>query len=677
MKKINLNIIAYFYFLSMTLIMLFFDIVIYPILGIDFKELLAGLPRIFSLQFFPILILTAVFIHILKPINSSLSNGQIVEITDIIKIEKLISKIIIIVNILGVSVATIFGVLSKLFIDGFIKTPSVRYAIICIFLAPAISTVQIIFNGYILEKTKIKYNIFEFDFERTKINLRLKIIGIILIYSSLFFAVFTFFSVSAQESIAGIDNKFIIINKDKAQNYKFTGYFTKLIDLSLNSDNEEIRKEAEYLKESWHNYYMGRTYKIVIFALFLLFIFTLFVTVFSINISSNIKNINKKLNFISNVDGDLTQMIARTQNDEIGELQVNINKLLLNLNKKFYQIYDVSEKIIEKTKNEHKNITAIADTNIIIKNSIDQINKELEEQITVSNRTSEVILKAVELIEFNVNKIEEQGALINQSSGNLTEMSASIQSVSKATDKAAELANHLTLVSTEGMSAIHEMKDSIADISKTGEGISEIVTTILAINDQTSILAMNAAIEAAHAGEAGKGFSVVADEIKKLSDNTASQSNEIISLLKAMTETIDNSVIKSIKMFESMENIQKDVTSTINLITEINYSTKEQEKNSNDNLKSIYILVENSNVIMKNLENQKALNEDLLKTIKDIEKSNSNISVAGKNQENQFADIKMKFSNFNIFFNYLFTALNNLEESFKTIKFIDSNLLKR
>jgi twitching motility protein PilJ len=120
--------------------------------------------------------------------------------------------------------------------------------------------------------------------------------------------------------------------------------------------------------------------------------------------------------------------------------------------------------------------------------------------------------------------------------------------------------------------------------------ITTIVGTIARISEQTNMLALNAAIEAVRAGEHGHGFSIVADEVRKLAERTASATQEIEKLVRAI-QTETNESVEAIEQQttvmekevevvsragQALSRIQQVSTETAKIVDTINRVSEEQ-----------------------------------------------------------------------------------------------------
>jgi twitching motility protein PilJ len=164
--------------------------------------------------------------------------------------------------------------------------------------------------------------------------------------------------------------------------------------------------------------------------------------------------------------------------------------------------------------------------------------------------TEEIAARLAEASKQQSNDITLAGKSITEMSATMSTVSSNANESSKVAMRSVEIAKHGGEAVKRTMSGMDTIREHIQETSKRikrlGESSQEIGDIVELINDiaeQTNILALNASIQAAMAGEAGRGFAVVADEVQRLAERSANATRQIEALVKTIQADTNEAVI--------------------------------------------------------------------------------------------------------------------------------------
>ena len=278
--------------------------------------------------------------------------------------------------------------------------------------------------------------------------------------------------------------------------------------------------------------------------------------------------------------GNLNIKIEKsTINDELEELKSSFNEMLevtksnvcSDINK-VLSVLDSFSKLDFRVK--------IDNDNGKIANGINNLSNIINHML-VENKTNGLTLEeSSKMLLFNVNKLNlssnEAAASLEETAAALEEITSNIRNNTESIAKMSMLSNGVTKAVNEGQAMANQTTTAMDEINTQVNLVNEAIGVIDNIAFQTNILSLNAAVEAATAGEAGKGFAVVAQEVRNLATRSAEAAKEIKAIVERATVKANEGKNIATNMIDGYKNLNSNISSTMNLISDIENASKEQ-----------------------------------------------------------------------------------------------------
>jgi methyl-accepting chemotaxis protein len=236
--------------------------------------------------------------------------------------------------------------------------------------------------------------------------------------------------------------------------------------------------------------------------------------------------------------GDLTVGVDIKSRDEFGQLFGDLSGLLSSLNDAMTGIKESSKESRELERGLSTAVSEATAASADIETNVSSIRGQVEKMggMVESSRQSVDAMNSG-ISGFSA-RIGRQNDRVEDAVSSVTEMMASIESITRITAADRDAADALVAESEKGRAVFEQAFDRVSGIAASVGSIQDMASVIAGIASRTNLLAMNAAIEAAHAGEYGRGFAVVADEIRKLSEASGKSSKSIAANIRDVTVKI-------------------------------------------------------------------------------------------------------------------------------------------
>ena len=272
-----------------------------------------------------------------------------------------------------------------------------------------------------------------------------------------------------------------------------------------------------------------------------------------------------------------------TSNNSLEEFKNDVNKMIENTKHRFDLVNDVLQQYSNNDFTRRLQLQPNDERNGVLETLINGINN-LQSTITkmlVENKSngltlqnsSSILLKNVDRLNISSN---EAAASLEQTAAAVEEMTSNIRNNTQNVGQMAKYSNSVTVSASQGEKLANQTTVAMDEINAQVNLITEAISVIDQIAFQTNILSLNAAVEAATAGEAGLGFAVVAQEVRNLASRSAEAAKEIKNIVENAKNKADEGKEIANHMIVGYKELNENIQKTMNLISDIEMSSKEQ-----------------------------------------------------------------------------------------------------